>query len=293
MQIGEYWLKQGIDGWRLDVPFEVKTQGFWQEFRDRVKGINPEAYIVGEVWGDSREWLDGTQFDGVMNYLFTSPTIAFTTGDRVIKELVQDRDYYPYPAIDAKDYAQQIQDLLQLYPWEIQLTQLNILASHDTARLMSIADRDRDSVKLATLLQMTFPGAPSIYYGDEIGLLGGLDPDARRGFPMEKDWDLDIYDCHKSLIALRHAHAALRTGTYQVLFAQDSLYVFARILGAAELIIAVNTGTETTSASVATSQIKSQPSQILYGNAQVSWQSQQDIPTLDLTLPARTGCILG
>ncbi|MFW6358755.1 MAG: alpha-amylase family glycosyl hydrolase, partial [Chroococcales cyanobacterium] len=73
MQIAEHWLKVGIDGWRLDVPFEVKTPGFWKEFRDRVKAVNPEAYIVGEVWGDSRQWLDGTQFDGVMNYLFTSP----------------------------------------------------------------------------------------------------------------------------------------------------------------------------------------------------------------------------
>ena len=68
MEIAEYWLNFGIDGWRLDVPFEIKTPGFWQEFRQRVKAINKDAYIVGEVWEDAREWLDGSQFDGVMNY---------------------------------------------------------------------------------------------------------------------------------------------------------------------------------------------------------------------------------
>ncbi|MEM9808853.1 MAG: glycoside hydrolase family 13 protein, partial [Cyanobacteria bacterium P01_D01_bin.56] len=84
MQIAEYWLRQGIDGWRLDVPFEIKAKGFWQEFRERVKTVNPEAYIVGEVWTDARQWLDGTQFDGVMNYLFTGPALAFTAKDNVV-----------------------------------------------------------------------------------------------------------------------------------------------------------------------------------------------------------------
>ncbi|MGL5130904.1 MAG: glycoside hydrolase family 13 protein, partial [Planktothrix sp.] len=168
MEIAEYWIDFGIDGWRLDVPFEVKTPGFWQEFRARVKAINPEAYIVGEVWEDSREWLDGKQFDGVMNYLFTAPTIAFIAGDRVKIELVESPSYFPYPALSAKEYGQKIQDLLALYPWEIQLTQLNLLDSHDTARLITIAGGDKASVELATLLLFTFPGAPSIYYGDEV-----------------------------------------------------------------------------------------------------------------------------
>jgi cyclomaltodextrinase/neopullulanase len=291
MQIGEYWLQQGIDGWRLDVPFEVETPGFWQEFRDRVKAVNPEAYIVGEVWGDSRQWLDGTQFDGVMNYLFTAPTIAFTAGERVVMDLVENRDYYPFPALDAKGYAEKIQHVLDLYPWEIQLTQLNLLASHDTARLLSIADGDVASVKLATLLLLTYPGAPSIYYGDEVGLFGGLDPDARRGFPLEKDWDQEIYQCHKQLIALRSTRPVLQTGDYQVLYANGGLYVFARTLGNAETIIAVNADTASASAQIDGSVLHSQPSQLLYGEAQLSWQSSPS--TLNLFIPARTGCILG
>ena len=291
MEIAEYWIKFGIDGWRLDVPFEIKTPGFWQEFRDRVKAINPEAYIVGEVWEDSREWLDGTQFDGVMNYLFTAPTIAFTAGDRVDMEQVQDRSYQPYPPLFAKEYAQKIAELLQLYPWEIQLTQLNLLASHDTARLISIAGGDRASCELATLLLLTFPGTPSIYYGDEVGLPGRLDPDSRRGFPLEAHWEADVLDYHRKLIALRHAHPALRTGAYQVLYAQAAVYVFARTLGE-ELIIAVNAGTAPAKVSIEAASLKSQPSKLLYGTAEAKWTDDKESSQLELTLPARAGCIL-
>lgn len=289
MEIAEYWIKFGIDGWRLDVPFEVKTPGFWQEFRDRVKAINPEAYIVGEVWGDSRQWLDGTQFDGVMNYLFAGPTIAFTAGDRVVLEQVQTRDYQPYPPLFAAEYAVKIQELLQLYPWEIQLTQLNLLASHDTARLITIAGGDQASVELATLLLLTFPGAPSIYYGDEVGLPGAIDPDSRRGFPLEANWHQEILNTHRQLITLRHNYPALRTGDYQVLFAQGELYVFTRTLETEELIIAVNAGTATTTANLDVTTLHTQPHKCLYGAAEFAWHGEQ----LSLTLPPRTGCILG
>lgn len=289
MEVAEYWIKFGIDGWRLDVPFEVKTPGFWQEFRDRVKAVNPEAYIVGEDWGDSRQWLDGTQFDGVMNYLFAGPTIAFTAGDRVDHAQVQDRDYQPYPPMFAGDYAKKMQVLLALYPWEIQLTQLNLLASHDTARLISIASDDKASVELATLLLLTFPGAPSIYYGDEVGLPGRLDPDSRRGFPKEEDWDREVLDYHCKLIALRHAHPALRTGSYTVLFAEGTLYAFVRQLADEALIVAVNVGTDAVEAHIEVSNITSRPSQMLFGSGEASWTDDK----LALMIPARRGCILG
>ncbi|NKB17981.1 MAG: glycoside hydrolase family 13 protein, partial [Pseudanabaena sp. CRU_2_10] len=163
MRIAEYWIELGVDGWRLDVPNCIKTPGFWQEFRDRVKAVNPDAYIVGEIWGDASEWLDGTQFDGVMNYLFTAPTIAFTAGDRVVREHVKGQHYQPYPALNAAGYASKITTLLAQYAWEIQLTQLNLLDSHDTARLLTIASGGTDnalaeaqsSVELAALLLLT------------------------------------------------------------------------------------------------------------------------------------------
>ncbi len=292
MEIAEYWIKFGIDGWRLDVPFEIKSPGFWQEFRDRVKAINPDAYIVGEVWGDSREWLDGTQFDGVMNYLFAGPTIAFAAGSRVDLEQVQSRDYKPYPPLFAAEYAEKIQELLQLYPWEIQLTQLNLLASHDTARLMSIAGGDVASVDLATLLVLTFPGAPSIYYGDEVGLPGAIDPDSRRGFPLNANWNREILNTHRQLIALRHSYPCLRTGDYQVLYAQGAVYIFARTLGTEELIIAVNVGTAEALINLESVNLQSQPDKLLFGTAEVEWNKSVD-NQLSLTLPPRSSCILG
>jgi glycosidase len=246
MQVAEYWVRQGIDGWRLDVPFEIKTAGFWQEFRQRVKAINPDAYIVGEIWHDSSEWLQGDQFDAVMNYLFTEAAIAFAAGARVLPDQVAGRSYQPIPALSGLDYADRIDELLKLYPWEIQLAQLNLLDSHDTARLISIAGGDRDSVRLATLLLMTFPGAPSIYYGDEIGLPGtNFDPDTRRTIAWDRrnTWDMQALDYHKQLIAMRHAHPALRTGAYHRLHADDDSYVFARTNDDEALLVAINVAT--------------------------------------------------
>ncbi|WP_353930142.1 glycoside hydrolase family 13 protein [Okeanomitos corallinicola TIOX110] len=289
MEIAEYWVRIGIDGWRLDVPFEIKTPGFWQEFRERIKAINPDVYIVGEVWGDSRQWLDGTQFDGVMNYLFTGPTIAFTGGERVNLEQVKGRDYEVFPPLSAADYAKKIEDLLKLYPWEIQLTQLNLLASHDTARLITIAGDDIATVELATLLLFTFPGAPSVYYGDEVGLPGGLDPDCRRGFPLEENWNLELLKIHKQLISLRHKYTALRVGNYQFLHVQETVYVFARIWKNEELIIAVNVGNESVTGNFDGGKLQSQPQTLLYGKGEIKWNAKD----VDFSIPARCGCVFG
>ncbi|MGH2561539.1 MAG: glycoside hydrolase family 13 protein [Thermomicrobiales bacterium] len=245
MQAGEYWLRKGIDGWRLDVPFEISTPGFWAEFRERCRAINPEAYLVGEIWGDARQWLQGDQFDATMNYLFAEAAIAFAAGHRVVKETVTSRSYAPWPGIDAPTYAAKIDQTLGLYDWQINLAQLNLLDSHDTSRFITIAGGDTASVKLATLLLFTFPGAPSIYYGDEIGLTGAL-PDhwARKPFPWDHPdrWDMDLLTFHKEVIALRQAHPVLRTGDYVRLYAVRHVYAFARVLDETTLVVAVNVG---------------------------------------------------
>ncbi len=292
MQIAEYWLQQGIDGWRLDVPYCVETPGFWQEFRQRVKAINPDAYIVGEVWKDSRQWLDGTQFDGVMNYLFTGPTIAFTAGDRVKMELVEHHEYFPYPALDAPGYAQKITDLLNLYPWEIQLTQLNLLDSHDTARLLTICGDDLATIELATVLLMTSVGAPSIYYGDEVGLPGGDDPDCRRAFPPKDQWNQAVLHQHKQLIRIRRNHPALQTGKYEVIGSEGMVYVFARTLPEETIIVAINAGTESAVEKFDVSFDVScdlKLNQQLYGQGEICWQENQ----LTLNLPPRSAIIFG
>ena len=291
MQIAEYWLHKGIDGWRLDVPGEVDTPGFWQEFRDRVKAINPEAYIVGEIWGDASHWLDGTQFDGVMNYRFTEPTIAFAAGEHYLPEYCQ-HELRPYPPISGVEYALRIEALLKLYDWEIQLTQLNLLDSHDTPRLLTAVGEDLSSFMLATLLLMTFPGAPSIFYGDEVGLPGGKDPDCRRVFPQAENWELEILKAHKQLIALRHQYPSLRTGTYKTLYADRYTYVFARILADEEVVVAVNTDKKQAQATFSVTELKSQPDNLLYGAGQLTWHDTTESQKLEIILPARSGMIV-
>lgn len=289
MQVAEYWLQQGIDGWRLDVPQCIEAEGFWQEFRDRVKTINPQAYIVGEIWRDARQWLDGTQFDGVMNYLFAEATVAFVAGDRVRRDLASDAEYHPYPAIDAATYGEKIQNLLQLYPWEIQLTQLNLLDSHDVARMNSLVGEDWASVELATLLMLTFPGAPCIYYGNEVGLVGEHDPDCRRAFPPQDQWRWDIWEKHQQLISLRHNYSALRTGEYQFLYGKNMVYIFARTDEQAELVVAVNAGTNPTCISMDNLPLYTATQRVLYGNGQASWTDNR----LTVEIPSRSGMILG
>jgi cyclomaltodextrinase/neopullulanase len=295
MQVAEYWLRQGIDGWRLDVPNEIQVPGFWQEFRDRVKAINPEAYIVGEIWDNAQPWLQGDQFDGVMNYPFRQATIAFAAGERVDLAYTTQPAYAPYPPLQASDYCQRIQDLLAWYPWDIQLTQLNLLSSHDTARLLSMVHLERSSVELATLLLFTFPGAPCIYYGDEVGLPGGIDPDCRRNFPDPADWDLSLQALHKELIRLRLAYPALRIGQYQVLLAEGEGFIFSRFLDEEVLIIALNCSVEPLSAALDLMGLSGQRSHLepLYGDVSVTLAAATtSASSIIIHLPARQGSIL-
>ena len=289
-------MQKGIDGWRLDVPFEITTPGFWAEFRSRIKAINPEAYLVGEVWGDSRQWLQGDQFDGVMNYLFTEAAIAYGAGDHVVKETVAGRSYAPWPGIDAAAYRAKIDYLLDLYPWPIQLAQLNLLDSHDTSRFVTIAGDDDASVRLATLLLFTFPGAPSIYYGDEIGITGALPPDhwARKSFPWDHPdrWNHETLAYHKAVIALRQTLPALRTGSYTSISAQGGAYVFARSTPEQTLLVAVNCGN---SSEVQVIPVTAIPVQV--AEASVRFITGSAIAAevtpekLMLTLPARSGAV--
>jgi cyclomaltodextrinase len=137
--------------------------------------------------------------------------------------------------------------LINLYPWEIQLTQMNLLDSHDTARAVTLCGGDEPSVRLATLLLMTYPGAPCLFAGDEIGQAGGLpDYDARQAFPWHEPatWRLDILGYHKALIALRKSLRSLRRGTYQALFSDATAYAFVRRFSGEAVVVAVNTADE-------------------------------------------------
>ncbi len=255
LNIGEYWARRGIDGWRLDVPNEITTEGFWEQFRERVRAINPDLYIVGEIWEDATDWIvRGDRFDGTMNYHFGGRTIAFTAGDRVNAQLAAGLPFPVAPALDAPAYGDAVEELLRRYPRHSHLANLNLLGSHDTARVLSVVGGDIDSVILSTLLNFTFPGAPSIYYGDEIGLSGGNDPGSRGTFPWKRTdlWNDRLLRTHRSLVALRREHRVLRHGEYRRLPAEDgsSLYTFAMEDGQEQLLIAVNTSDLGSSATI-------------------------------------------
>ncbi len=240
--VATHWIEFGIDGWRLDVPSEIDDDEFWREFRRRVKRANPDAYIVGEIWHEAQRWLQGDQFDAVMNYPVTAASLGFFGGERLNLEAIRRvgsfRDVRP---LTVDEFAGRIDHILGLYDPAISLAQLNLLDSHDTPRFITSVGGHQSALRLALLFMFAYPGAPCIYYGDEIRLGGGHDPDCRRSFPWdESDWDRDLLAFVKRCIALRKAHPALRRGTYHRLYAQNGVYVFGRQLDGDALVIALN-----------------------------------------------------
>ncbi|WP_246188022.1 alpha-glycosidase [Paenibacillus tengchongensis] len=211
LDIAEYWLKElGMDGWRLDVANEI-DHAFWREFRKRIKAINPEAYIIGEVWTDSLRWLDGDQFDSVMNYPLS---------DRLLEYLRDD-------SLGADTFAAYIGHLLMRYPQQANEVMFNLLASHDTARLLTQLGGDKRKLKLAAAFLFTFTGTPCIFYGDEVGLEGEGDPDCRKCMIWEEEkQDRGLLQSYRELIQLRHKHSALRTGEFGFLRAREDERAF-------------------------------------------------------------------
>ncbi len=245
--VATQWIEFGIDGWRLDVPAEIDDDEFWREFRRRVKALNPEAYIVGEIWQESRRWLQGDQFDAVMNYPITLACLGFFGGHNLdLEETRKAGGYHGARPMDGVDFADVIDTVLGWYDPQITMVQLNLLDSHDTPRFITSVREDWSALKLAYLFLFTYPGAPCVYYGDEIGLTGGHDPECRRSFPWdEAQWNLDILAHVKKLAALRQAYPALRRGSYHRLYADREVYAFGRWLDQDRLVVALNTATVT------------------------------------------------
>ena len=242
--IAEHWIREGIDGWRLDVPEEINDDEFWREFRERVKAINPDAYIVGEIWHRADRWLQGDQFDAVMNYQFTRACLSFLIDHTpATLKLLQPQSYGHVKPMDAVEFGQTLEEILHWYPNEITYAQMNLLDSHDTARFLTIAHGNLTALKLAYLLMCTYPGAPTIYYGDEVGMEGGPDPDCRRSMTWNETlWNREQLATTKQLIALRKKYAALRRGDFATLYAKGHAYAFARHLSGETIIVALNAG---------------------------------------------------
>ncbi|WP_096437015.1 alpha-glycosidase [Alteribacter populi] len=207
LEVARYWVEDvGIDGWRLDVANEV-DHSFWREFRAVVKKANPNVYILGEIWHNSLAWLQGDQFDAVMNYPVTNSTLEF----------------FAKKTIDAQEFMGRLDAIQVAYPKQVNEVAFNLLDSHDTPRLLTIAGGDKDRMKLAATFQLTYTGAPCIYYGDEVGMDGGDDPDCRK--PMvwdENHQDKNLFKFYQELIQLRKDHRAFRDGSFRFLSAEKS-----------------------------------------------------------------------
>jgi cyclomaltodextrinase / maltogenic alpha-amylase / neopullulanase len=229
-EIAERWLHFGIDGWRLDVPEEIGEPGFWEEFRRRVVAARPDAYLVGEIWHTATDWLAGDRFHATMNYPLAESTLSFVGAGRIDTELLS-RSWElakTVRPIDGPEFGRQLERVMTTYSPAVTELELNLLDSHDTPRFLSLAGGDRSALRLAWLIQMTLPGAPCIYYGDEIGLEGREDPDCRRAFPWDPaHQDGALRGFLAGLIALRRSEPALRHGRFRLLGAEGSVAAYA------------------------------------------------------------------
>ena len=183
-------------------------------------------------------------FDAVMNYQFTQACLSFFGGDHIDFDLAEGmmglRRTHP---MKAEEFSRRSLELMTIYPNEFALAQMNLLDSHDMPRFLSLVKEDKQRFLLATLFQMTYPGAPSIYYGDEIGLTGRKDPDCRKAFPWDENrWDKALREQVRELAILRSAIPALRTGDYIPLLAQEHLLVYLRRDQYDTVVVLINAG---------------------------------------------------
>ncbi len=196
LAVAEFYIKEcDIDGWRLDVANEVDHE-FWQLFRTRVKEAKPDAYIVGEIWHHSIDWLRGDQFDSVMNY---HPGQAFCNFLRCSKEIP-----------DGKALAERMTTLEMSYPLGVTRSLFNLLDSHDTERLISQLSGNIALARQAWLLLVLLPGSPCFYYGSEYAVIGDHDPDCRRCMPWDPAFqNSNQYEFIKDIIAVRRKYMVL------------------------------------------------------------------------------------
>ncbi|MBJ9265562.1 maltodextrin glucosidase [Citrobacter freundii] len=242
--IVRHWLKApwSMDGWRLDVVHMLGETGGARNNLQHVAGITqaaketqPEAYVVGEHFGDARQWLQADAEDAAMNYRgFTFPLWGFLANT--------DISYDPQ-SIDAQTCMAWMDNYRAGLSHQQQLRMFNQLDSHDTARFKSLLGKDVARLPLAVVWLFTWPGVPCIYYGDEVGLDGNNDPFCRKPFPWQPEkQDANLLALYRRLAKLRHQSQALRHGGCQVIYAEDNVVVFVRVLNRQRVLVAINRG---------------------------------------------------
>ncbi|MCY7418872.1 MAG: alpha-amylase [Chloroflexi bacterium] len=244
LDVAQHWLRFGIDGWRLDVAEEVSGD-YWAEFRERCRAVRPDAYLVAEIWQPKPEWLTGNQFDALMNYPLTEATLGYAAGTHLDRRIASQHNEYRQFLVprDAASFAAELERLQALYDPAVTAVMLNLLGSHDSPRARTVCGGDRASFRIATLLQMTLPGAPCVYYGDEVGVEGEQDPDNRRAFPWDRDhWDHGLRAFVRDVIGLRRRHRALRDGELRVLATDGDTFAMLRHADGESFVVVTNAG---------------------------------------------------
>ena len=225
LNIGEYWVKEiGIDGWRLDVCDEV-DHDFWRKFKDRIKKANKDAIIIGEIMHEASSFLRGDQLDGIMNYPFKGAMI----------------DFFARRSINVELFEEILSQNRMIYMDSITKQMWNLIGSHDTQRFLTECEDKIERMLLAIAFQFTYIGVPYIYYGDEVGLNGGEEPQSRKCMIWDKDkQDLRLFNLYKKLIRIRKENKSLVYGDYKTLFCKDNILVFERKYDNDTIIVAIN-----------------------------------------------------
>lgn len=234
-----------IDGWRVDVGNMLGRYNEQQLDRDvlpairkTVKRTNPQSYLMGENFFEAAGQLQGDAWDGVMNYSgFSQPLINWLKPFEIDALRCKPVLHSEKP-LSTEALIRSWQENLAAIPWTIALQQFNVLDSHDTSRLHTELNGDKDLIRLAVMLQFTFPGVPCIYYGDEIGLADEAGFAQRNCFPWdEANWNQDLFAFYRQLISLRKENEILAEGSFQVLYWDDDLLIYQRVLGGKRIIV--------------------------------------------------------
>jgi len=259
MYIGRKWVSPpyNVDGWRLDVAADLGyseefNHRFWKDFRRNVKEANPEALILAEHYGDPNNWLQGREWDSIMNYdAFMEPISWFLTGmekhsDSKREDLIGNTDAFSESMLNA----------MTKFQFPALLTAMNQLSNHDHSRFMTRTNGmvgrtatagtesanhniDKCVFKEAVIMQMTWPGAPTLYYGDEAGVCGWTDPDNRRTYPWGNE-DMELIEFYRDAIRIHKRNKALKEGSFKHLYSEHSVLIYGRFLGDNKLVTIVN-----------------------------------------------------
>lgn len=223
--VAQHWLRDyDVDGWRMDVARYV-DRDFWPDFRRACREVKPDAYLLAEIMGDVRDWLQGDAFDATMNYSFRSLAVEF----------------FGRGTTDGATFLDHCTRLYARHALATTLANHNLVGSHDTARFLTEAGGERWRLELATVFQMTYPGAPGIYYGDEAGLLGDNDPGCRGAMPWEQiETRPGVMSTISELSRLRRRSRVLRLGGFVPVVADHDVAAFERRLGRSRVLVAFN-----------------------------------------------------